>query len=625
MMVSAVTKNPRTWLAVLVALHSLLAIYFFPINIFTEDAPIQRADYATHFYDAYAVSELMITGHSWGYDPYFMAGYPVGTVFDVDNKLVEAFVFAFSFLGQVHAYNLCVLLLFLAIPFVTYWTSRNFGFSPRDRSLAVLLTLGVWYFDPSVVTMRHVGMFTFAAAAYLSPWVVSLFALYKRQSTARNWLALTLALSLALWLHLLAFFILLVPMGLIYLQGFQKRRWVHHLSLAGTALLVLIINAYWLVPLVQFHHIITDTGTYFAGGVQALWNDLLQVGLAEGSEFPRTLIFRWMVFAFGVIGLYRWRRQSQGERALAIGGTLVWLATLAYLAGHIPGGVAIEPYRFIVPAIFFAVFPAATALGDPQLSSAISSSNRALKLGLAALALVVVLSLLNAFYYLHPRVERFWVPVSLEDRLTGPSRRQKGLFQWIKRNTDPNARILIQDWWTAALIPYFTGRQVIGGPYHPYFIQYAYANVGGDSAFGERIREISPTDFYEMLQAYNVQWVIVNPNMLTDKTFDLGRYAEQRRLPFVSSAATVRDFRIYRVDIAPTCFLKGNGHAEAFYNTIRVTGASPGSVVLKYHWLDTLKSEPPLELLPYPVLDDPPGFIQVNNGEVRDFVIYNGY
>ena len=54
---------------------------------------------------------------------------------------------------------------------------------------------------------------------------------------------------------------------------------------------------------------------------------------------------------------------------------------------------------------------------------------------------------------------------------------------------------------------------------------------------------------------------------------------------------------------------------------IEVTDASPGGVVLKYHWYPGLRSDPPLPVRPYDAPDLAAPFIAVDNGEVRAFTI----
>ena len=49
--------------------------------------PIANGDYGAHYYQAvHAAEHLRESGSLWGYDPFWMAGYPEGLVSLVDNK-----------------------------------------------------------------------------------------------------------------------------------------------------------------------------------------------------------------------------------------------------------------------------------------------------------------------------------------------------------------------------------------------------------------------------------------------------------------------------------------------------------------------------------------------------------
>ncbi len=619
-------RSPRFWLSVLFLLHFLLTLYFFPPGELLGNPPLRQVDYPVHFYDAHAVVQTLNAGHSWGYDPYFMAGYPVGTVFDTSNKLVEVLVFVLQPLGEPLAFNLVVALLFLALPFVVYAAARLAGLGARSGTCAVALALAAWYIEPTMATMRHAGMFSFAAAAYLALLAISSLSKYLRVPTTRAWLLLTLSASLMLWLHALAFFILLIPFGALYLFQWRALKRAQHLALVGATFVALLVNLYWLIPFVQFRWIMTDTGYYLQGGLDELWRDLLQIGQAEGnSPYPRALFVRWFLLAFASVGLYRWWTTGRRDLAVAFGAGIGGLLALAYLGAYLPATAQLQPYRFISPAIFLAVLPAAAMLADTALWAMLRAGPAIPRLVAGALTLTALPGLLNTVYSVHPGIERSWTRAPFEDRLTGPTQKQQALFEWIRTNTTPEARILIQDWMTASLIPYFTGRQVIGGPYHPYYILNAYANAGWDTAFDEKISDFDVPDLFEYLQTFNVQWIIVNPGFFPGKMYHFGEYVSQKKPDFITPVSGVRDFKIYRVNISPTFFMQGSGRVQATYNTVRVQDASPGEVVLKYHWLSSLKTDPPLQLEPFPVLSDPVGFIRVRNGDVRDFVIYNGY
>ena len=75
----------------------------------------------------------------------------------------------------------------------------------------------------------------------------------------------------------------------------------------------------------------------------------------------------------------------------------------------------------------------------------------------------------------------------------------------------------------------------------------------------------------------------------------------------------VRDTKRYPSPVR----VKGSHHS-----TTRCIVADQGTVILKYHWLETLRSEPPRELRPVSLLGDPVPFISVIDPP-RSLLIYN--
>ncbi len=149
-----------------------------------------------------------------------------------------------------------------------------------------------------------------------------------------------------------------------------------------------------------------------------------------------------------------------------------------------------------------------------------------------------------------------------------------------------------------------------------------FVNVGNSTAFGKLLQDIAPQDLYQYLKTYNIQWIITN----TDRGgYHFGTYAFEKRPDFMSQVAAIREYKIFRVRLSPTFFLQGTGHVTASWNRLQVQDASSGGIVLKYHWMQSLKTDPPLNITPFQALDDPMGLIQVDNGDVHDFLIYNSY
>jgi hypothetical protein len=86
--------------------------------------------------------------------------------------------------------------------------------------------------------------------------------------------------------------------------------------------------------------------------------------------------------------------------------------------------------------------------------------------------------------------------------------------------------------------------------------------------------------------------------------------------------ASYGNFDIYQVLQPASWFFEGSGHVNAEQNQIIVQDASQGELVLKYHWIESLRTSPPLRLSPVMVGLDPQPFIKVDNGNIRDFRIY---
>ncbi|KPJ58140.1 MAG: hypothetical protein AMS15_09100, partial [Planctomycetes bacterium DG_23] len=168
-----------------------------------------------------------------------------------------------------------------------------------------------------------------------------------------------------------------------------------------------------------------------------------------------------------------------------------------------------------------------------------------------------------------------------------------------------------------ALLPWYTKREFIGGPEPDHYIKHHFASFTYGELFGRDITGFSLSLLQTYFDTYNIKWIIA----WSDKS----RIYFQRHSGYITYLHSIGDFSFYEVRRNPNFFLKGSGKTKADYNKIVVTEASPGEVVLKYHWLQTLRTKPPLKIEAYPVPDDPIGFIKIYNGEVRDFEIYNAY
>ena len=76
--------KPGHALAVLFVAHLILASLLVSPGVLFGGEPISSLDYSLHLVRVWATDEMLSEhGRIWGYNPFFLAGYPAGTVFDV--------------------------------------------------------------------------------------------------------------------------------------------------------------------------------------------------------------------------------------------------------------------------------------------------------------------------------------------------------------------------------------------------------------------------------------------------------------------------------------------------------------------------------------------------------------
>jgi hypothetical protein len=205
-----------------------------------------------------------------------------------------------------------------------------------------------------------------------------------------------------------------------------------------------------------------------------------------------------------------------------------------------------------------------------------------------------------------------------------PSQDDLAVVAWLSANAGGERRVMIERWQLGAIVPWRTGLEVIGGPYPLVWLQHNFTNFAFLSGielpeevrlFGRALADFTPEQLRLYLDTYNVGWVIAfTPESV--ETF--------QRAPWLRPVARVGRHRIFESADPATAFLKGAGSVRVEYGAMHVTNASRGELVLKYHWAPFLTTDPPQEIAPHVVLDDPVPFIRLPANPVSDFVITDG-
>jgi hypothetical protein len=89
------------------------------------------------------------------------------------------------------------------------------------------------------------------------------------------------------------------------------------------------------------------------------------------------------------------------------------------------------------------------------------------------------------------------------------------------------------------------------------------------------------------------------------------------------------EYTIFRIDREHSYFARGRGRVERVdYNRIELADLEPeaGELVLRYHWQEGLRSDPPLPIEQAITPGDPIGFIRIKTVQpLSRLVLVNGY
>lgn len=614
---------PLAWLAIVCLMHILMICYAFPPGRIFSSIPHLESDYSHHYYQVRTVIECITSWHRpWGYDFTFCAGYPVGTLFDVDMKLFEAVSLLLTRSGWPlpSVYNTLIFLCLILIPFVTFATCRLYGFSLQLAVLTTGTIVLMTFANGLLMQMVRIGMIAYATLFFFAQ--LSLAVTYR--ATVRPgpgpWLTLFLILSITFMMHILAP-VLIAPQFIMLLwcarRNLDARQ---YLAIAAACLAAAAVNLWWIVPVVQFLPMKVVTNLL---SPQPLIEILFSIITLRDGLVPIGLISVW--------GLLIAREIPRPVRVSILVGMFA-LFVAAQFSYVIPILRELEPFRFRVTFVMLCGFGVAAAL-----LSIFQGLNRS-SLRPAYLFPLLVLAL--------PFLSEFLFPKPYRLRDSSRMAMYAPLIRWIEENTDNRGRIALMEdvgrFPRGAYVAAFVDRQFIGGPFAQHNMVQSYANFTEERFFDRRVAELTEEEAFKLCEQYDIRWVITTSREGAQVFSSFDRHFRHVGTEVVSRGAaeptqelspfaqyfssqgthTVSYFEVLR---APNPFLVGSGTVTARLNEIIVENASPGEVVLKYHWLDRLAVEPELPIEHYPIDGNPVGFIRVRNGSTRDFRIYNAY
>ncbi len=593
----------RAIIAVIFAAHLVGVLFFFPPEDLVNNRPVLTLDHAIHFYQVERAKEIFHDSHRLnGYDPFFMAGYPGGTIFDLDTKGVEIWCSILAFVDTARAYKLFIILGHLLLVFTIYGGCRRLKYDFEEAAFALLVFLPYWHWGrPYAGDYRFAGMFAFLFVSHLSLYITGLFGSFLRGEAVKRFYILG---PLAFLTHPTA--VVILPVGFLAAflierrlvpDGNVRKKWEIGIlaRMILWCLVVVAVNAVWLVPFFRYLDIKSPSETFFqvsgAGGLLRL--------IIKPGNLPVLLLIA--LAAAGLGALVRKRRFEAAVPPAAVG---LFLMLIAGFGIYLPIFNQMEPGRFLLTSfVFMAPLSGAGLAALIRGGKKVFSSSRLFQPAKAAALVVLllatpVLALLSSRSYYRHTLSTTFVPEvkeligALDDRLTRDGRLM----------IEDGPAWIYGDCFLPSILPLYTGIEQVGGPYPFSFITHNFTNCFNGRIMGKPVASLGHNAMKDYLDLYNIHWIVTATVECKDY-FSL--------FPGVDPVWDSEHFTLWQVS-SPSTFTSFPGtKTDASYDRIDLrletedAEAVPDRILLKYHWDRGLRVEPPARISPVKCLDDP--------------------
>lgn len=634
----------------LFVVHLAFVLWLMPISCLFTPEPIEALGYIAHYDQAVNFQTFWAQDtRSWGYVTNWAAGYPVNVV-EGGNQSVAVATYLLASLGLplASAFKIFVFLQLLSAPLFVYWAARNFRLAPAASLVVLAAAIALFDFSIYFRTMISLGMFSYGFITMFAPYVLSVFYVSVERGGVLNIVWLCVVLAFALLVHLVTTLVVGLPMAILFLFRFvrsKQDRWRLVMVSALAVLAAGLVNAFWLIPYVRYaHHDWEVPSVPTVGSMPVFVGYLFTLILMTPGILPIVLT--------SVRGLERWVHGEQRDLAWVFGGSAFFFLILGLLGPYISILRNTAPMRFHIDVTLALIFPGASGLVAYFAERYPKRQGRVGRWRLAwvgtVLSIVLPLGLLfglvvGAGQTDDPILQTFatWITRRLN---VSPDRNTEfmELVDWLETNTTPEGRILVETALPTTfaeekdyvyslaedLLPLYIEREFVGGPQDgyrlgPYYFS-AFLPMYNETGqlldqimlFSTDLDEMTPARLQDYFDLYNVKWVMALSDIAVG-FFD--------QMPgYLTRVATFNQVVLYQVDRAPSFFEQGNGRVKVLPNRLILEGLSGEEVVLRYHWIETLRTDPETPIEPIYLLDDPVPFIRLV-APPESLVIYNGY
>jgi len=600
-------------------LHALgLAFLFSPLAGLFDDQPIIDQDWGLHFHHLRSLEAFWRQDKAlWGYNPFFMAGYPSNTIQDLSIKFFELLSLALSavVLSPIHWFKISAFLAMAGVPWILYFAADNFFFDDDAKNFTAAATslLGTIYWWNSLPReMFFYGMIGFPLASCLSLWGISLFYRIAKQPqpSASVYIAWFIVIVTILPLHVQSLVTVLPPViGLILIQmrELPLRAWI---CISAATALSLAVNSVWLIPAINHRADdismeLTEQLRLFvsADPLTFLKDYFTPKNYWSFRQSPLEKGFRLMLLVLGTLGTWKLIRSDKRQLGIMLASALAALVLVAYFGALVVFMKAWQPLRFKVPFDLFLLIGAAYGVSEWLTSRRTAPS---------WLAPVLLSCGLVTFLFNLIQTESTG-RLQLRSRLIPEI---SAIVDWIKRETPAGARLLFEEsgdesgfaydrTYLSAFLPYLTERQLIGGPINLYNDRHHFAEFHSGKMFKKDPQLLSDEELRNYLRLYNIGAVIA---------FYPASLQRLQSIPgLVTVDARIGPIHLMKVNQPLSWFMQGEGKVKAGFNRLELSDLKGDEIILKYHWIEGLTAFPPTTIEPVKIADDPIPFIKLIN------------
>lgn len=601
---------PFPWRVLVAVLLVQLALqsYFFPVGELLTPTRLTHIDAAFHTYQIHVAEALCAQHRLVGYDPFFAGGHLAGVTFNASAKVPALLAcVGGTLVGPEVAYKLFSFTMGVLAPGAIVVAAAMVGIEGTAVALAGLLALLTWWTGP-VRWYHTAGLVSFVAFAYwVVPFTVLAGGLLERlRPRALAVLALLAAGGVLLHpLFAVAAVLLLAPWAAAAVTRPGGALRIGLVALACVACVVLV-NGGWLWASFSAPSFATIPQPY-----QRIVDPLLvlrePLGMAATASNGSRL---YLALCAGMLGCLALPRSPLRSRLLTLLAGWAVLMTWASLGATVPAIGALQPNRFSVLAWLVLIIPASQGL--LAMASAVRAAGPVLQRGLCMAGLLAAGAVV-VFYLRETGLEVFSANKNRYG-VTRPEVKPVGamsvaLQNFLRTQTDGSARVLFETSLArvhdqahlAGLYALDAQREFIGGPY-PFT---DFASAWDDFAFGARLSDRPGAELRELLDAYNVSWVLCHSAGCK------AAMASQTETRPVAEFGVVTAYR--RTRAASFSF---NGDAQVLrrcINRVDIRASGASELILKYHWTEGLTIDPPATISHRTVVPGARPFIVVQN------------